>query len=190
MSQPLPPPPAPQASPSQPPPSPPRAAYWTRTALVVAAVLLLAGGWVLLSSLGVRLPPLSRHWPLFLIVGGMASIADYALVSKRPGALGRGVFAIALGVDLYLLTLRRVPWRHVRAWGPGLYLAVGLACLAAYAADAKRSPRLLVFGVLGVGFAITFWGWGEVPLGIFWGGLLLLLGGALVAAVIRRGRSA
>jgi len=180
MSQPSPP-------PAQPSSAPPPAKYWTRTALVLAAVLLLAGGWVLLSSLGVHLPPLSRHWPLFLIAGGIASIADWALISKRAGALGRGVFAIALGADLYLLTLHRIPWRHVRAWGPGLYLAVGLACLAAYAADRKRSPRLLVIGVLGVGLAITFWGWGEVPLGIFWGGLLLLLGGALVAAVVRRG---
>ena len=181
MSQPSPPPP-------QPSPTPPPAKYWTRTALVLAAVLLLAGGWVLLSSLGVHLPPLSRHWPLFLIAGGIASIADWALISKRTGALGRGVFAIALGVDLYLVALHRIPWRHVRAWGPGLYLAVGLACLAAYAVDRRRSPRLLVIGVLGVGLAITFWGWGEVPLGIFWGGLLLLLGGALVAAVVRRGR--
>ena len=182
MSQPSSPPPLPS-------PAPPSAKYWTRTALVLAAVLLLAGGWVLLSSLGVHLPPLSRHWPLFLIAGGIASIADWALISKRAGALGRGVLAIALGVDLYLVALHRIPWRHVRAWGPGLYLAVGLACLAAYAADRKRSPRLLVIGVLGVGLAITFWGWGEVPLGIFWGGLLLLLGGALVAAVVRRGRA-
>ena len=181
MSQPSPP-------PAQPSPEPPPAKYWTRTALVLAAVLLLAGGWVLLSSLGVHLPPLSRHWPLFLIVGGIASIADWALISKRAGALGRGVFAAALGVDLYLVALHRIPWRHVRAWGPGLYLALGLACLAAYAVDRRRSPRLLVIGVLGVGLAITFWGWGEVPLGIFWGGLLLLLGGALVAAVVRRGR--
>ena len=181
--------PAPRPSPHPTPTPASAAAHWTRTALVLAAVLLLAGAWVLLASLGVRLPPLSRHWPLFLFAGGVASIADYALVSRRVGALGRGVFALVLGADLYLLTLRRVPWRHVRAWGPGLYLAVGLACLAAYAADRSRSPRLLVIGVLGVGLAITFWGWGEVPLGIFWGGLLLLLGGALVAAVVRRGRS-
>ena len=173
-------------------PSPPQvpAASWTRTALVLAAVLLLAGGWVLLASLGVRLPPLSRHWPLFLLAGGVASLLDYALVSRRVGALGRGVFVLVLGADLYLVTLGRIPWRHVGGWGPGLYLAVGLACLAAFAADRRRSPRLLVIGVLGVGLAITFWGWGEVPLGIFWGALLLLLGGALVAAVLRRGRGA
>ena len=174
---------------SQPVPPPP-AAHWTRRALVLAAVLLLAGGWVLLEALGVRLPPLSRHWPRFMLVGGVASIADYLLVSRRPGALGRGVFVLARGVDLYLLTLQRVPWRQVRVWGPGVYLAFGLACLAAFAADRSRSPRLLVLGVLGVGLAITVWGWGEVPLGIFWGGLLLLLGGALVAAVMRRGRGA
>src|SRR6185503_88282 len=114
-------------------------------------VLMLAGAWVLLSSLGVRLPPLSRHWPLFMLAGGLASLADYALVSRRPGALGRGVFVLALGIDLYLVTLGRIPWRHVRAWGPGLYLATGLACLAAYAVDRSRSPRLLVVGVLGVG---------------------------------------
>ena len=109
MSQPSPP-------PAQPTSAPPPAKYWTRTALVLAAVLLLAGGWVLLSSLGVHLPPLSRHWPLFLIAGGIASIADWALISKRAGALGRGVFAIALGVDLYLVALHRIPWLQRVLW--------------------------------------------------------------------------
>jgi hypothetical protein len=175
---------------SQPPPPPRAAAPWTRRALVLAAVLLLAGGWVLLEALGARLPPLSRHWPLFMIVAAMASILDWALVSRRAGALGRGVFVLLLGTDLYLLTLRQVPWRQVRDWGPGIYLAVGLGCLSAYAVDRTRPPALLVFGLLGVGLAVTFWGWGTVPLAIFWGALLLLLGAALVLAVVRRGRAA
>lgn len=175
---------------SQPVARPPGAPEWTRRALVAASALLLGGAWLLLESLGVRLPPLSRHWPLFAIAGGVASMADWALVSRRPGALGRGVFALVLGVDLYLLTLHRLAWRQVRLWGPAVYLAVGLGCLAAWAAGERRSPRLLVLGILAIGLSVTFWGWGELPLGLFWGGLLLLLGGALVALVVRRGRSA
>jgi hypothetical protein len=175
---------------SQPPGAspPPAVPAWTRRTLVAASALLLTGAWVLLESLGLRLPPLSRHWPLFVLAGGIASIADFAWISRRVGALGRGVFALVLGADLYLLTLRRIPWRQVSLWGPGIYLAVGLGCLAAWLAGGRRSARLLVFGVLGSGLAITFWGWGEVPLGIFWGALLLVLGGALVAAVLRRSR--
>lgn len=175
---------------SQPVARPPGAPEWTRRALVAASALLLTGAWLLLESLGVRLPPLSRHWPLFVLAGGVASIADWALVSRRAGALGRGVFAVVLGIDLYLLTLHRVAWGHVRLWGPGIFLAVGLGCLATWAADRRRSPRLLVFGVIGIGLAVTFWGWGELPLGLFWGAVLLFLGGALVALVIRRGRGA
>jgi hypothetical protein len=151
-------------------------------------VVLLTGLWILLEASGVDLPPMARHWPLYVVVGGLASIFDFLLVSRRPGALGLGVFGVVLGVDLYLLALGRVPWRQLGTWGPALYLAVGLGCLAAWLADRRRSPRLLVVGTIGVGLAVTFWGWGEIPLALFWGMLLLLLGGALVAVVLRSRR--
>jgi hypothetical protein len=160
----------------------------TRRVLILAAVLLLAGGWLVLESAGVRLPPLSRHWPLFMIAGALASIADWALVSRRPGALGRGVFVLTLAVAVYLLTLERVPWSHLRAWGPAVYLALGLGCFAAWAAGDQRSAPLLVFGALGIALAVTFWAWGTIPLGLLWGGLLLLVGVALVMQVLRRER--
>lgn len=171
-----------------PPPLPPAAPRprWTRRALVLAAVVMLAGGWILIEAAGVELPSMGRHWPLFLIAGGLASILDYALISRRPGALGLGVFGLALGIDLYLPALREVPWRRLGAWGPGVYLAVGLGCLATWVASPRRRPLLLVLGAGGVGLAITFWGWGEIPLGLFWGGLLLLLGVMLVLAVLRQ----
>jgi hypothetical protein len=159
---------------------------WTRRALVLASAVLLAGGWILLEAAGVPLPPMARHWPLFLVVGGLASLVDYAFVSRRPGALGRGVFGVALGIDLYLPALREVPWRRIGLWGPGIYLAIGLGCLATWVASPRRSPLLLVLGTLGVGLAITFWGWGEIPLALFWGGLLVLLGVLLVLAVLRQ----
>ena len=160
---------------------------WTRRALVLASAALLTGGWILLDAAGAGLPPLSRHWPLFLIVGGLASAADYAFVSRRPGALGLGVFGVTLGTALYFPALREVPWKSIGLWGPGVYLAVGLGCLAAWVAAPRRPPHLLVLGTLGVGLAVTFWGWGEIPLGLFWGGLLLLLGVVIVLAVLRRG---
>jgi hypothetical protein len=178
MSQPL---PAPQRRP---------AGGWSRALLIVASALLLAGAWLMLESAGVRLPPLSRHWPLFMIAGALASIADWAFVSRRAGALGRGVFVLVLGVVVYLVTTERIDWHHVSRWGPGVYLALGLGCFAGWAASGQRSAGLLVVGILGVALAITFWGWGTIPLGLFWGGLLLLFGVAMVMAVLRRDRGA
>ena len=180
MSQPPPTPTPPPASTATRPP--PR---WTRRALVVAAVVLLAGGWILLEGAGVRVPSMAHHWPLFLLVGGLASLTDWAFVSRRPAAAGLGVFGITLGVCLEMVTAQRLPWTHVRAWGPAVYLAIGLGLLAAWGASPRHPLRLLVPGVLGVGLAVTFWGWGRMPLGLFWGALLLLLGGVLVAMVLR-----
>jgi hypothetical protein len=162
---------------------------WTRRALVLASAALLAGGWVLLDAAGVPVPPMARHWPLFLIAGGLASIVDYAAVSRRPGALGRGVFALTAGIALYFPSLREVPWRRVGTWGPGLYLAIGLGCLAAWAASPRRPPTLVVVGALCTGLAVTFWGWGEIPVALYWGGLLVLLGVALVVSVLRQRRA-
>lgn len=159
---------------------------WTRRALVLASAALLTGGWILLDAAGVEVPPMARHWPLFLIVGGLASAADYALVSRRPGALGLAVFAVTLGVALYFPAVREVPWKSIGLWGPGIYLAIGLGCLAGWVASPRRHPFPLVLGTLAVGLAVTLWGWGEIPLGLFWGGLLLLLGVAIVLAVLRR----
>jgi hypothetical protein len=178
MSQPQTPPPSPLAAP---PPGP----CWTRRALVAAAVVLLAGGWILLDALGMRLPPMSRHWPLFILVGGIASLADWAFVSQRPGAAGLGVLGVTLGVDLEFVTAGGVAWTHVHAWGPGVYLAIGLGCLAAWGAHPRHLARLLVPGVLALGLAVTFWGWGRMPLGLFWGALLVLLGVAMVGLVLR-----
>jgi hypothetical protein len=169
--------------------APPRAP-WTRRALVLASVALLTGFWLLVEAAGVDLPPLARHWPLYLLAGALASLFDYLMISRRPGALGLAVFGLVLGIDLYLVTLGRMPWRRVSAWGPALYLAVGLGCLAAWFADRRRTPRLLVIGTVAVGLAVTFWGWGQVPLALFWGLLLLLLGAALVALVVRGRRQA
>ena len=166
------------------PARPPR---WTRRALVLASAALVTGGWILLEAAGVGMPSLGRHWPIFLVVGGLASIADYALVSRRPGALGLGVFGVTLGTALYFPALREVPWTRVGLWGPGIYLAIGLGSLAAWVAAPRRPPSLVVLGTLGVGVAVTIWGWGEIPLGLFWGGLLLLLGLLVVLTVLRRG---
>ena len=162
---------------------------WTRRVLVLGALLLVGGGWLLLESAGVKLPPLSRHWPLFLFAGAIASIADWWLVSRRPGALGRGVFVLTIGVAIYMLTLEQLHWRDLHVWGPDVYLAIGLGCFAAWAAGGQRSTPLLVIGALGVGTAITLWAAGTIPLGVFWGGLLLLVGIALILQVLRRDRS-
>lgn len=167
-------------------PSPEREAPpWTRRALVAGAIALAVGLWMIADALGVSPPPLSRHWPLFVVLAGVASILDFAAISRRAGALGLGVFGIVLGIDLYLLVLDTIGWKQVRIWIPGLLLAIGLGCLATWLASPHRSPRTLITGVVFSGLAVTFWGWREIPLSLFWGIVLLVSGAAILWRVIR-----
>ena len=165
-----------------------KAPPWTRRALVVGVIVLAVGLWMIADALGISPPPLSRHWPLFVVLAGFASILDYLAISRRAGALGLGIFGIGLGTDLYLLVLDVVGWKEVRLWIPGLLLSVGLGCLATWSVSPERSPRNLVTGIVFTGLAVTFWGWREVPLGLFWGVLLVVLGGAIFWRVLRNRR--
>ncbi|MDX1630632.1 MAG: hypothetical protein R3234_02125 [Thermoanaerobaculia bacterium] len=159
---------------------------WTRRALVVAAVFLAVGLWMVLDALGISPPPLSNHWPLFLILGGLASGVDFLAISRRPGALGLAVTGAGLGIVFYLLVLEAVQWTAPRLWIPGILLTFGLALLSTWGADPDRSPRTLVAGTVLTGLAVTFWSWVEIPMPLFWGLLFLCLGGVILYSVFRR----
>ena len=161
-----------------------KAPPWTRRALVAGAIVLAVGLWMVADALGISPPPLSGHWPLFVILAGIASILDFAAISRRAGALGLGIFGVGLGIVLYLLVQDVVGWKGVRLWIPGVLLAIGLGSLATWTVSPNRSPRTLITGVAFSGLAVTFWGWREIPLGLFWGVLLLVLGGAILWRVV------
>lgn len=153
---------------------------------MVAAIFLALGLWMVLDALGVSPPPLSRHWPLFLILGGLASAADFLAISRRPGALGLAVTGVGLGVVFYLLVLDVVQWTAPRLWIPGVLLTFGLALLTTWGADPDRSPRSLVSGTILSGLAVTFWSWVEIPMALFWGVLFVGLGGVILYSVLAR----
>ena len=160
----------------------------SRLTLIVGSVVLLVGFWLLLDSLGVPVPPLGRHWPFFLVLGGLASLADWAFVSRRPGSLGQGVVGIGLGILAYLLVFDRLMWQDFGNWWPALFLIAGVAWLATWAADGMVGSRRLTLGLVSVGLAITGWGWQMVHVEVLWAVILLVLGGLLLWRTLRHRR--
>jgi hypothetical protein len=196
QDSPPPPPPPPAAPPPQQPPAAPHgrparpdAGRNTRISLVAGVSVLAVGLWLLLGSFGVPVPPLERHWPVFLLLGGAASLLDWARVSRRPGSLGQAVAGFGLGILFYLMVFDRLPWRDADAWWPALFLVAGLAWLATWAAGGRRSSRHFSLGLVSVGLALTGWGWQLVRAEVMWAVILLAIGGFLVWRTLRHGGS-
>lgn len=158
----------------------------TRIALVLGTVVLAVGLWLLLDSAGMGVPDLGRHWPAFLIFGGLASLLDWAVVSRRPGSAGQAVVGVGLGILFYLLELDRLAWRDFGDWWPSLFLIAGLAYLTAWAADRFDSSRFLAVGLVLLGLAATGWGWQLLKLQVMWALILLAIGGFLLWRTLRR----
>lgn len=161
---------------------------WTRRALVWGTVALLVGLWLLVESLGVDAPEIARHWPLFPILGGLASLADWALVSRRPGAAGKGAAAVAFGAAVYPFTLERRLWFEAWGWWPVIPGILAVGCLATWAAGRFRSTAALVLGLLFAGVAVTGWVWGEVPATGIWAVVFLAIGAWMVFRAVARRR--
>ncbi len=151
---------SPAAPEAPPPPPPPRKAKKTtrptgsrapegaRIALLVASVIGAIGLWLLLETMGVPVPELSRIWPLFIALGGLASLIDYFGFSKRPSSLGRAVFGLGLAAFFLIFTLEYVPWNLVLDWLPLLPFVAGLAFLTTWAAAGMHGTGNLVMGVV------------------------------------------
>jgi hypothetical protein len=159
-----------------------------RRYLVAGVIVLAIAGWLLLPALGVALPPLARSWPVFILLGGLASVADFFVGSRAPGSLGRGVFGMGLGLLCFGFSTGR--WGFFEdffLWFPALPLIIGAGFLATWLADGRRRHKQLIAGVVGVGLGITGfahrfdWLHRLIPSpAVFWGLLLLVLGAVLL----------
>lgn len=157
----------------------------TRIALVLGTVVVAVGLWLLLDSFGVPVPDLGEHWPIFLILGGLASAVDWAWVSRRSGSAGQAVVGIGLGILFYLLELDRLQWRDFDDWWPSLFLIAGLAYCTAWAAGRFQSSRRLTAGLVLLGLAATGWGWQLLKLQVMWAVILLAIGAFVLWRTLR-----
>jgi hypothetical protein len=168
----------------------------TRAALVFAAVAITLGLWLLLDTLGVDLPSLGRWWPIFLIVGGLASLADFLLLSRQPRSAGQAMLGLGLGLLFFSITLGWTRLVTFWDWFPGVPLIVGLAFLAAWLAGGRARGDLLVVGIvfaaLGLlGFVLRYPALRDIlPSSELVWSLVLLFGGGWVLWRLFRGERA
>lgn len=160
-------------------PSPsPRRAYLVGGVIVLAVAL-----WLLLQAAGVPVPDLSRYWPLFILLGGLASIADFFVGSRSAGSVGQGVFGIGLSFLCFGFTVYDLTWHNPGSWLPALPLILGAAFVATWIAEGFQTSSFLVAGVVGIGLGLTGYGlhydWLARILpspAVLWGIILLILG--------------
>ncbi|MCB1054807.1 MAG: hypothetical protein KDD11_04755 [Acidobacteria bacterium] len=160
----------------------PRRLYLVGGVIVVAVAL-----WLLLEAAGLPVPELARWWPVFVILGGLASLADFFVGSREAGSIGKGVFGIGVACLCLGFTVGSLSWSHVGSWAPALPLIFGAAFLAAWIADGFETSGFLVAGLVGVGLGLTFYGFHYDWLArilpspaVLWGILLLILGAFLL----------
>jgi hypothetical protein len=148
----------------------------SRRLLSAAIVAIFAGLWLLLDSLGLPVPDMRQHWPAIVLLGGLASLVDFALVSRRPGSAAIGAAAIALGCFFYTFTAGSQQLREFAVWWPWLPAIVAIAFLAGWAAGRAASLSLFSVGAVAAGLALTGWSDGRWPLQLVWGVVLLAIG--------------
>lgn len=166
-----------------------------RGALVLGVFALTGGLWLLLSSQGVELA-IGRLWPIFFLLGGFASLIDYAM-SRSTFSAAMTVIGVGLGVLGFALTYDYTTLGRMLDWLPSFPTILGLAFLAAWLAGGRKSQGLLVAGIvfaaLGVlGFGARFeWLQAILPSAqIVWAILLLVGGGLILWRVFRPGGQA
>ena len=169
-------------------PRTPRASQ--RGAMVIGVFALTGGLWLLLSSAGVELS-IGRLWPIFFLLGGLASLVDYWL-SRSPFSAAMIVIGVGLGVLGFAVTLDFTSLGKILDWLPSFPTILGLAFLAAWLAGRRASQGLLVAGILflalGVlGFAARFEFLQRLlpSAQLVWAALLLIAGALILWRVFR-----
>ncbi len=163
-----------------------------RMSLIAAFVLITVGAWLFLESQGYGVPPMSRYWPIFLAVGGLASLVDFFALSRNPASAGQAVFGFGMTLALLAFTLGWISWRGIIDWLPSLPTIVGAALLTTWFANQMKGglvlPGALLFGFGILGFALRFEQFREMlPSGqVIWAVLLLGLGGVMVWRIFAR----
>jgi hypothetical protein len=120
----------------------------TRLALLAAAIALTLGIWLLLDAFGVPVPSFGRYWPMFLIVGGLASLVDFLWLSGPPRSAGQAMLGIGLGLLMFSITLGWTRLLTFWDWFPGVPLVLGLAFLTTWLAGGRRRGELLLVGIV------------------------------------------
>lgn len=164
-----------------------------RLALLLGFVGFFLGAWLLLDASGVDLPPLARWWPIFVALGGLASLLDYLLLSHKPRSAGQAVFGFGLAAYFFLFSFGHVDgFDEFLDWLPTLPTIIAAAVLTTWWVAGRRSRNLLVIGTVllglgGTGFLLRFEKLREIlpTAQILWAVLLLLAGGYLVWRTFR-----
>lgn len=141
-----------------PPVSPPKSPRKSsRMPLVFAFVVIVLGGWLLLEAFGVSVPRISRIWPLFIAVGGVASLLDFLIISRRPRSAGQAVIGIGLAIVGFAFSNGGFNWAEFLDWLPALPIVVGLGMLTTWAVAGRSDSGLfggslvvMAIGVLGI----------------------------------------
>ncbi len=144
------------------PPAPPaRARASKRGPLIFALVVITMGLWLLLEAFGFNVPRFSRIWPIFLAVGGVASLLDYLTISRRPRSAGQAVLGVGLAAVCFVFSLGYAGWNETLDWLPAVPIVIGLAMLTTWLAAGKRDAglfagALVVLGIGLLGFFVRF----------------------------------
>lgn len=163
---------SPGSLPSSSPAAPPR----SRRLLSAAIVAIFVGLWLLLDALGLPVPEMKLHWPVIVLLGGLASLADFALVSRRPQSASLGAAALTLGAFFYTFTAGGQQFRDVGEWWPWLPATAAAALLAGWLGGKATSLPLFAAGAVAAGLALSGWNGGLGSLQLIWGGVLLAIG--------------
>ncbi len=125
-----------------------------RGPLIFALVVMLIGAWLLLEAFGVSVPSFSKIWPVFLGVGGLASLLDYLTISRRARSLGQAVFGLLSAGVGFVFSTGNAGWGEVLDWLPALPIIIGLAMLTTWAAAGRKDTGLFTAAlvVIAVGF--------------------------------------
>jgi len=120
-------------------------------------VVIVLGGWLLLEALGVSVPQLARIWPIFVAVGGVASLLDYLAISRRPRSAGQAVLGIGIAIVGFVFSTGKADWHDLLDWLPALPIIIGLAMLTTWATAGRKDTGLftgslvvIAIGLLGI----------------------------------------
>lgn len=147
---------SPQETSSSPPPVSPTKSTSSsrRMPLIFAFVVIVLGAWLLLEAFGVSVPRFSRIWPLFIAVGGVASLLDYLIISRRPRSAGQAVFGILLSIVGFAFSNGAFSWGELLDWLPALPIIIGLSMLTTWAADGRNDSGLFAGALVVIGIGI------------------------------------
>ena len=167
-----------------------------RAGATIAGIgLILVGAYLLLGRM-LALPGWEVWWPVLLILAGLATLVQGCSSPRHPGAVWFGVTATLCGALFFFITLGGARWTDMQDLWPLIPLAAGLGWIAAWLANRRRVPALvlglLAGGAAAVGHAFTTrtLDRGVVALlGAWWPLILVALGLAFVAQHLLEGRS-